>query len=70
MPGKIVLARAQVRTTVRWLDWFNTSIFFASLGSMYGPFFEDRDTLFSSSTSCNHWRFPGQRGEARPIARG
>jgi hypothetical protein len=47
MPGKIVHARAQVRITVRLFDWFMTSTFFSSLGSMYGPFLDDLDMMFS-----------------------
>src|SRR6478672_4756885 len=55
MPGKIVQARAQVRMTVRWLDVFAASTFFSSFSSMYGPFFDDLDTLFSCSACYPRW---------------
>jgi hypothetical protein len=47
MPGKIVQARAQVRMTVRWLDRLAALTFFSNFSSMYGPFFDDLDTLLS-----------------------
>jgi len=44
MPGKIVDARAQVRTTRRSFERLSVSIFSCSLASIYGPFFDDLDT--------------------------
>src|SRR5579884_2950937 len=47
IPGKIVEARAHVRITRRSFVRFCASIFSRRLASMYGPFFDDRDTFLS-----------------------
>jgi hypothetical protein len=50
MPGKIVLARAQLRITVFLFVAFRASTFLRRFASMYGPFFADLDILFSCFT--------------------
>src|SRR5215216_1236531 len=44
--GKITLARLHVRNTFFSPFWFIASIRFKSLGSMNGPFFNDRDIAY------------------------
>src|SRR5215211_1700387 len=44
--GKITLARLHVRSTFFSPFWFIASILFKSLGSMNGPFFNDRDISY------------------------
>lgn len=44
--GKITLARLHVRKTFFSPFWFIASILFNNLGSMKGPFFNDRDISY------------------------
>src|SRR5215216_2671293 len=44
--GKITLARLHVRSTFFSPFWFIASILFKSLGSINGPFFNDRDISY------------------------
>src|SRR3954454_13499448 len=54
MPGKIVLARAQVRITLRSFPRLSVSIFACSLASIYGPFFDDLTIMILRDLSGIH----------------